>query len=387
MTAEVKPTLLSIPGEIRNHIHRLLLDPNANREYDPNTDKYNYRYGDSLALFRVNHQIYSKAQYIFCQLNIFVCVEIERPKGTHALIHALGSHVSFVKEGQHAKSFTDHSLSLRVSRVVRFFMGQEEPLHFVMLLENLNKPTHSWLCAHLEYPGANGYLELELSLRDRCLLHQDEAMTTESLQRQLLMPFGMVKCLRKVTVKGNPTPLPSVVCESRNAQRDPMPTQEQCLSEATRLKEEGNKALKQGCQRHDYGQDFFLDVFTERDPPRGREWLDAREKLSMQLLANTCQVFLKLKDWNRLIECGQQTIHYFRSFREQGDMRPLREACRRIPGADSFAKIYYRTALGYKALGEKDAAVKLLRVAEVYLPLERAIQNEIAGYGSRAGRA
>jgi len=50
-----------------------------------------------------------------------------------------------------------------------------------------------------------------------------------------------------------------------------------------------------------------------------------------------------------------------------------------------MGKIYYRTAVAMKALGEKDEARKLLRVAVVYLPGEETVAAELASVALRLG--
>ena len=50
-----------------------------------------------------------------------------------------------------------------------------------------------------------------------------------------------------------------------------------------------------------------------------------------------------------------------------------------------MGKIYYRTALAFKELGNKAQARKLLNVASVYLPGNESVQKEIADCALRLG--
>ncbi|KAH7030551.1 uncharacterized protein B0I36DRAFT_322024 [Microdochium trichocladiopsis] len=58
-----------------------------------------------------------------------------------------------------------------------------------------------------------------------------------------------------------------------------------------------------------------------------------------------------------------QTISPLRSGWRGRPPPPEVEACDGIPGAKSTGKIYYRTPLGYKALGNVVDVVSLLKVA------------------------
>ena len=50
-----------------------------------------------------------------------------------------------------------------------------------------------------------------------------------------------------------------------------------------------------------------------------------------------------------------------------------------------MGKIYYRTAVAYKELGDKDKARKLLRVATIYLPHDNSVKKELAACALRLG--
>ncbi len=50
-----------------------------------------------------------------------------------------------------------------------------------------------------------------------------------------------------------------------------------------------------------------------------------------------------------------------------------------------MGKIYFRTAVAIKALGDKDEARKLLRVAKIYLPNDPLVTAELASVALRLG--
>ncbi|KAJ1338682.1 peptidyl-prolyl isomerase D [Microdochium nivale] len=408
MATDAKPSFLSLPPEIREHIYRLLLNPAANRTYDPN-DYNDYNYSDSLVLYRLNQQIYFEARRIFRDLNIFVRIETPWPEAQDHV--AVEGHVPILIKAQQAKRFAGHSLSVRIEAPPQMAMEDPVSQHFVILLDDLDKFTRTWFYSNLSNPGLNHFLSLKLHLRDPYTPDWDDKIMPKWMQRKMLMPFSMVKGLRQLTLTGDPAPLPSVESELRAAQAVPAAPPEHCLSEATRLKTEGNEALKQGRyhealriygeawkaihilirgrQRHVHAEAFFAQRMTQ-EPWRGKDGRLERLNLRVQLVANTCLVYLKLEDWEELIFWGMRTIVAIRQgvlgpLEEQWDVPPQDEAMLTFPAAVQMGKVYYRTAMGYKALENKAEARRLLRVAEVYLPHDESVKKEIVACALRLG--
>lgn len=408
MATQDKPSLLSLPPEIRENIYRLLLHPDANRVYDPN-DYNDYNYSDSLVLYRLNQQIYYEARRIFRDLNIFVRIETPWPEAQDHV--AIEGHVPILIKGQAAQRFTGHSLGVLIEAPPQMSMDESDTAHFVILLDDLDKFTRTWFYSNLSNPGLNHFLSLKLHLRDPYALDYEEKLMPKWLQRKLLMPFSMVKGLRQLTLTGDPTPLASIDSELRAAQTVPTSGPEHCLAEATRLKAEGNEALKngkfhealriyneaweaihiviRGRQRHVHAEAFFAQRMTQ-DPWRGKDGRLERLNLRVQLVANTCLVYLKLEDWEELIFWGMRTIIAIRQgvlgpLEDQWDVPPQEEAMLTFPAAVQMGKVYYRTALGYKALGDKSQARKLLKVAEVYLPHDEFVKKELVACALQLG--
>lgn len=65
--------------------------------------------------------------------------------------------------------------------------------------------------------------------------------------------------------------------------------------------------------------------------------------------------------------------------------RPEDEAVMNFVGADDMGKIYFRTAMAWKALDDRAEARKLLKVAHIYLPRDRRVQEELAACAFRIG--
>ncbi|KAH7024716.1 uncharacterized protein B0I36DRAFT_416282 [Microdochium trichocladiopsis] len=192
-----------------------------------------------------------------------------------------------------------------------------------------------------------------------------------------------VKRLENLVIEGEPAALPSVEQELRDAQLVSLPTQEECLTKATTLKATGNEAIEQddyhkalkiyrealeaiyyivtGREHYIYTDMTALFGPPIQEPRFDLNWDNKRLRLSRELLADICRVFLKLEDWNQLIVWGTQTIS------------PMGGVIIDMAGAESIGEIYYLTALGHKALGKDDEAVRLLEVAKLYLPRDISI--------------
>lgn len=230
---------------------------------------------------------------------------------------------------------------------------------------------------------------------------------TKALQKKLLLPFGDVKYLHETEFTGALKPLNSVEQEMRTLQAVPHDTPEHCLREATRFKAEGNAAFKagdceaalerygdawlaihvviKGRERHIHGDGFFRRELRE-EPYIGKNGDRERLLLRVQLVANTCAVYLKMKNWTQCHHWGMRSIMMVRQgFGVDGreDIPPEDEAIRGFDGADSMGKIYYRTAVACKELGDEGEARKLLKVARVYLPHDQLVAKEIAATALR----
>lgn len=398
------PHFLTLPPEIREQIYRVLLNPDANRLSSP--DEYTaYNYQDALALLRVNHQVYYEARKIFRDLNVFVQIVTPFPNARDYV--AYEGHVPILMKDHRAAQFTGHSLRVEVN-APNTPIQNAEPHTIVILADDLEKFAQIWFYSDLSNPGLNRFLSLTLQLRDPYTPEYEERRMPKWLQRRLLLPFGAVKNLCSVTVQGDPPPLQSVEADLRAAQDVPSPSPEQCLVEAARLKEEGNKELKAGAyqaalahytraweamhivvkgrQRHVHGEAFFAHELQE-EPYRGRHGQAERLQLRVQLVANTCLVYLKLEDWDELLFWGMRTIRMLQQATgaHEHDIAPEDEAMLNFPAAVQMGRIYYRTALAYRNLNDPDMAKRLLRVAQVYLPNDPIVRGELAKLAPRLG--
>ncbi|KAI1851623.1 hypothetical protein JX265_010707 [Neoarthrinium moseri] len=404
MASDSAPHFLTLPPEIREQVYHLLLNPDASRLSHP--DEYtDYNYRNALVLFRLNRQIYYEARKVFRDLNIFVRIQTPFPNAQDYV--AFEGHVPILMKGQPAARFQGQSLNVVIG-APDTPIQEAEPNYIVILLDDLEKFAKIWLYSDLTNPGLNRFLSLELDMRDPYTPDWEEKRMPKWVQRQLLMPFGDVKNLKSLTIKGDPKPLASIETELRAQQQIPYPTAEQCLSECARLKTEGNKELTagnyhtalrlyaqaweamfiivKGRQRHVHAEAYFSRELHD-EPYKGRHGQAERLQLRVQLVANTCLAYLKLEDWEELIFWGMRTIGMMQQATgaNEHDISPEDEAMLGFPAAVQLGKIYYRTAMGYKALGVKDQAKKLLRVAKVYLPRDENVSRELAEFTLKLG--
>ncbi|EMC98867.1 hypothetical protein BAUCODRAFT_44540, partial [Baudoinia panamericana UAMH 10762] len=323
--------LLTIPPEIREHIYRLILHPHANRQY--HEDEYtSYDYRSALVLFRINRQIYLESRKIFRDLNVFVRIETPWPEAQQHV--ALEGHVPIFASGKRVSKFTGHSLNVAIDAPDVFIpSATDEEQCFLILLDDLDKFTQMWFYSNLSHPGLNPQLRLTLKLRDPYTPDWDEKRVSKSLQRGLLLPFGKVRNLHSVVISGDPKPLPSIETELRALQALPVPSPEHCLREATRLKQEGNVELTAGRytaalelykeawkamhvivagrQRHIHADRFFAGELQE-EPYKGKIGQQERLVLRVQLVANTCQAYLKQEKYDDCAYWGKRSISMLR---------------------------------------------------------------------------
>lgn len=406
MPATMPPLhFLTLPPEVREHIYTLLLRPDANRLFEP--DEYtDYNYAPALVLFRLNRQIYAEARKVFRHLNIFVRIETPWPEAREH-VQSEG-HTPILMKKERAERFTGHTLNVVID-APQSPIQDADVERFVIHLADLEKFTKSWYYADLSHPGLNSFLRLSLHLRDPYTPDWDEKRMPKWLQRALLLPFGMVKDLRETVITGDPEPLPSIETELRAEQAVPHKSAEYCLHEATRLKLEGNAALAKedytlalekyreaweamhvvvkGRQRHIHADAFFGRELAE-PPFEGKNGQQERLILRVHLVANTILVYLKLQDWYEATFWGMRTIRMLRQamgLDENAVMPADEEAVLNFPAMEQMGKIYYRTGVAWRELGDTDAARRLLRVAAVYLPRDEKVRSDLGGLTLRLG--
>jgi len=285
-----------------------------------------------------------------------------------------------------------------------------DPLErFIILADDVIKFAKMWQYSGLSNPGMNPHLRLALRLRDPFTPEYEEKRLQKSLQQRLLLPFGLVKDLKEVAITGDLKPYASIESELRRVQQEPQASPESCLRETLRLKAEGNIELQsgrfhealalynqaweamhvviRGRRRHIHADAFFARELREA-PFEGKNGQAERLILRVTLVANTCQVYLKLGEFEECVFWGMRSIHMLREAMGEdvhSDIPPENEVVLGFPAATQMGKTYFRTALAYKDLDDKAQARKLLKVAKLYLPADKVVDQEIAACALRLG--
>ncbi|KAF2150657.1 hypothetical protein K461DRAFT_179709 [Myriangium duriaei CBS 260.36] len=394
--------LLDLPAEIRNHIYSLLLEPSANRTTTQDKHTY-YHFSQILGLFSVNKQVRAEALPIFHSLNQFIVIDTPWADAeTH--VHIEGQ-VPVVVPGGRAAEFTTWTLLARIHAPdVGLIEGVQK---FVLHIDDLPAFCNTWRYSDLSHPGLNPLLYLELELRDPSAKSWDEPRIPKALQQRLLLPFGIVKELRSVKFTGDVTAVKSVVDEMKKRMAEPHESPESCLRRATAMKDAGNTALREkkyddalecyrkawlamhivvnGRKRHIHG-DMWFNRELKEEPFKGMQGHTVRLALRVKLVANTVQLYLLMERFEDAQYWGMRTIGMIRSAIGLGENeeaeRPEDEAIRNFM-SDDVGKIYFRTAMAWKALNDMYEARKLLKVAQVYLPNDRRVREEVTASAPR----
>ena len=180
----------------------------------------------------------------------------------------------------------------------------------------------------------------------------------------------------------------------------PYTSPEQCLEDATKLKDAGNTALgkKQYTEAIRLYEESFLamhivvtgrsrsvwaDPFFQTSlsggPFDGQHGHIVRLILRVRLVANIVLAYLKLENWDEARFWGMRTINIMRE--TTGADEPIRE----FVAARELGKIYYRTGLAAKEMGDLEEARGLVRTAAEYLPNDPIVRKELVASAPRLG--
>jgi hypothetical protein len=387
-TSDSKPHFLNLPPEIREQVYGLIFEPETYRRHEE--DEYvTYHYAKAFVLFKINRQIYNEAHKVFYDLNTFVRIETPWPQSRE---HVMAEgHVPIIIQDEHAKTFKNYGLHVGID-APNFISAEAETECFIIHIDDVSKFTRSWFYADLSHPSLNPNLRLTLRLNDPFSLAGQKKHIPPALQRRLLLPWAEVKNLSQMKLAGDPEPDPKIASELKALLAQPLPSPEHCLGECTRLKKEGNTELQAGRysaalvtykkaweaihitifgrNRHVHG-DAFYNIRLREAPYEGKVGQAERLILRVQLVANTCLVYLKMENYEECIFWGMRTINTVRigmGMDPDEDRDPQAEAIPGFLAATEMGKIYFRTALALKATDEKSEARKLAKVAMVYLP-------------------
>ena len=389
--------LLNLPGEIRELIYYQVLCSADNTCHQDDGYKV-YKY--DLSLLLVNRQVHNEARKVFRQNNIFVSVETPWPEAQEHV--AIEGYVSILITGDAAQRFTDCHLSVIID-APEFHQYPRSPRKFIFLLEDLHLFCEMWFYSDLSHPHLNSNLRLTLRLKDPYTLPFEQKSLAKGLQKRLLEPFGIVKGLYSVNVEGER--YESLVKSMKDAMAEPYKSVEECLENATKLKDEGNEALRQMKYKEAIRlyERSFLAIHIVCQGRRRSIWADAffqkeirsgqfkdqhaqliRLYLRVRLVANIVLAYLKLGEFEMAKFWGMRSITLFRGTRALADVEED-DAVLAFPAATEMGKIYYRTGVAVKELGDKFQARSLMRIAIKYLPNDPIVQRDLASLAPRLG--
>ena len=379
--------LLDLPGELRNRVYSELLSSQCVKQHlGHGFTRYNF----CIALLQANRQIYFEARRIF-RHNVFVRVTTPwREAEEHV---ATEGRVPMLAKGAKADNFTAWHLTAVLGSPHYVYPFGNPSCSWIMCREDLDTFCKLWFRSNLGNPGLNQHITLDLTIQDP---YQADSHPSKALQQSLMMPFGIVKGLDGLVVRGYKRD--SVEKDLRAAMAIPDPTPSECIENAAKHKDMGNVELHASNYKFAISQyqeafdSLYLDpdmhgervaaqmsnFFNEKleaGTYKGQNADDVRNTLSIQLTANTVLAYLKLQDWSMAYLWGSRAINRLWTFQldPSGNIPPT--------GADR-AKLYYRTASALKGMGRLDEAYRMLVIASEFTPNDPVIAKEIQDWSS-----
>ena len=394
---------LALPAEIREQVYReILCSPNSKRYPTPGSDLPPY-YEYDLSLLLVSKLVHTEAKKIF-QDNIFIKITTPWPQSIEH-INSEGK-VPIVAKGRRAADFNQHHLHIYVDTPESTVRYHGDTVSMLTCLEDLPAFGQMWRYSDLNHQRQlNPHLTLKLTIKDP---HVPDRKIPKQLQERLLLPFGSVKGLAKVSVGGTHL-LPSVEKRLTELRAIEEPSVESCIASATALKDQGNAALAAGKPQQAIGlytQAFaaihieirgrvrliHCDGYFQQDlisgPDKDKRADYMRMILRVRLVANVVFAYLKLQEYAEAHFWGKRSIVLFRQSVTGEDSLELdtggdwieRLALLNWPAQNEMGKIFYRTALAARGLGKEADVRTLMRAASVYLPRDEAVQREMATF-------
>ncbi|TLD15369.1 Tetratricopeptide-like helical [Venturia nashicola] len=391
---------LDLPGELRNNIYELLLNPAYLRQdLDDGQHTYNY----NLALLHTNKQIYLEARKIFRQQNVFVRVETPWEQAQHHV--RVEGNVPIIAQDRLADQIQNIYMRVVIDSPQHGQSVDRHSRRFVLLEQDLAAFTTMWFYSDLSYAGdLNKHLRLALHLQnpisDAEEEEGEERGLTKVLQRKLLEPFGMIKSLLCVSASGPQIDYDGVWKSVKTEMEVPYATPEACLEESSRLKDLGNEVLKKdpakaieiylqafkalhiicsGRRRSIWGDPWFATQLTS-GPFKDHHGQVVRLILRVKLVANVIKAYLDLGEWEEAHFWGMRTILLMREAIREED-----EPMDGFPAKDQMGKIFFRTGVAAKMLEDESEARKLLRIAKLYLPHDENVTRMLASVALRLG--
>ncbi|EKG14345.1 Tetratricopeptide-like helical [Macrophomina phaseolina MS6] len=384
-----------LPRELRDEVYTLLFSPHSFRVDLPD-DRVEYKY--DLRPLRISRQIHDEARQVFRRLNTFVRIETPWPEAKQHISDE--GRVPIVASDENATRFKAVHLHVCIEAFQYAFV--EGNTHYLVILaDHLPAFCSMWYYSDLSHPGLNSHLNLVLTLQDPYAINGTEKPLPASLKRRLLEPFRDIKGLNNMSVQGQGDE--AIVQAVRDAQAVPYKSPEECLAEATRLKDEGNTALQKSRfkdalrlyeeafaaihivvagKRRSIWANAFFETHCRSGQYEGQYAQLVRLVMRVKLVANTTLAYLKMEDYHMAKYWGMRSIQLMREgmgIENDDDDEPMLG----FAAANEMGKIYYRTGLACRAMDEREQARKLLRIAAQYLPRDPQVQAALASVALR----
>ena len=335
---------LDLPAELRNQIYELILDPAYVRKLLP--DGFTTTYDYDLALFHVNRQIYVEARNVFWLRNIFARIETPWSEAEHHV--SVEGMVPVIASGHLADTFS-HIHARAIIDAPYHGPFDRDTRKFIVFVDDLDKFCQMWVYSDLGYGGdLNPHLRLRLCLQNPSVPDSGEhVQLTKSLQKRIMLPFGVVRNLKHVEViseaRGEDI-VESVEKEMREIMSVPYESAESCLEEAEKLKEKAVQWLYRSMlvdpkralecciesfrkmhivcigHRRSIWADAWFDRTLVGGPFDGRHGQVVRLILRIELVAAVVKSYLDLKEYPEAHFWGMRTINLMREQVDESDV-------------------------------------------------------------------
>ncbi|CAF9906279.1 hypothetical protein IMSHALPRED_004154 [Imshaugia aleurites] len=382
-----KPSLLTLPLELRNEIYRHLLSTRLTRlELGLGLARYDLQ----LAILATNRQIHDEGTAILRE-NKFISIVTSWTSFKQDIL-VQGKFPTIV-EGQIHDTVRLPAPYMIV--VLDFMGGDSNPDVFYDYLTCLDDLPH--LCRLLFYASCqfgNFTVLMNITLAIHDPSGEPKTVVPKKLQEELMMPFAVLKGLGQLTVKGARNN--AVEKGLRKAMKIPNPTAAEYLESAAKLKDAGNVAFKAGDYRgsiRSYIQAYeamhfivedkrfaiMLDGYFASSPLIGGRFKGqrgdlVRHHLGSQLNWNILQAYLKMEDWEQAYLWGERAISDFEHMDVQ---QSIVDGTPNLVTSAEKAKVYWRMAVASKALDRRQVWVRSLMKAYSFAPHDVAIQREM----------
>ncbi|KAF2002061.1 hypothetical protein P154DRAFT_521219 [Amniculicola lignicola CBS 123094] len=353
--------LLQLPLELREEIYRHYFDPTTRlRPSDvPGTEEYRFEF----ELLRTSKQVYDEGTRVFRRTNVFVRVETPWPQAVAHISHD-GLVPIVLAPTATSLTFKLHTATITISSPSH---NVEAGHVIILLLRDVSLFSQVWYYSSLNYSRLNEHLRVEIELRDP-YYPADPKPIPRAIQEKLLLPFGMVKGLSEVEVRGFDD---AVKRELEKRMAIPYDTVGKCCDDCMALTTEGDVLLEKennpeaaldmyvkafhaihilirGRTRRVLADHFFHRMI-DTGSFSGQTGTVVRIVLRLKLVSRVVNVYLKQGEWAEAAFWGMRTISIMREAMETSEFEDF---INDFVGGMDMGSIYLRTGIAFRKLEE-----------------------------------